>query len=254
MLGTGPLRAGAALFLLASFFGYLSALHPSFSTAGYTAALVLVFSSRQEHWHLAWYRVLYTLMGAFVAFGVGALLWPVRAREDLRAKLASILEGCGTLYRAVTAAATEGAHDQKEIEQLGRRLHDLRRGITQQMDEARNELTFSRFNPGAYQAFVDLTDQVRRRLTAMAEDSNLYVLAQVQPDLVPSLPALAKRTTRNFSPWPKLSAPQADSWTHSAWILRCTTWTLTSPGCARSVPPAHLRSIACCRSGPSYST
>src|SRR5882672_3915372 len=26
MLGTGPLRAGAALFLLASFFGYLSAL------------------------------------------------------------------------------------------------------------------------------------------------------------------------------------------------------------------------------------
>jgi hypothetical protein len=117
----------------------------------------------------------------------------------LRTKLASILDGCGTLYRAVAAAAIEGVQGEKEIGQLGRRLHDLRRGITQQMDEARSELTFSRFNPGAYQAFVDLTDQLRRRLTAMAEDSNLYVLAQVQPELVPSLPALAERTARNFA-------------------------------------------------------
>jgi hypothetical protein len=79
-----------------------------------------------------------------------------------------------------------------------RQLHDLRRGITQQMDEARNELAFSRFNQGAYQAFVDQTDQVRRRLAAMAEDSSLYVNAQLQPGLVPSLPALVERTAQTF--------------------------------------------------------
>jgi len=199
MMGTGPLRAGIALFILASVFGYLTTKHPSFAAAGFTVAIILVFRGRDEPWHLAWYRVLYTLLGAFVAFAVGSLIWPVRAREGLRTKLAHILEGCGTLYRAVTAAAIEGMHDEQEIQQLSRRLHDLRGGITQQMEEARSELTFSRFNRGAYQAFVDLTDQVRRRLTAMAEDSNLYVLAQVQPELVPSLPALAERTARTFS-------------------------------------------------------
>lgn len=187
------------MFILASAFGYLAALHSSFAAGGFTVAIILVFSAREEPWHIAWYRVLYTMLGALVAFGVGALIWPVRAREDLRTKLAGILEGCGTLYRAVTSSAIDGMHDAQEIQRLGRRLHDLRRGITQQMEEARSELSFSRFDAGAYQAFVDLTDQVRRRLTAMADDGSLYVLAQVQPDLVPSLPALAERTTRNFS-------------------------------------------------------
>jgi uncharacterized membrane protein YccC len=199
VVGTGPLRAGIVLFLLAAFFGYLTALHPSFAAAGFTVALILVFSSRDEPWHLAWYRVLYTLLGAFVAFGVGVLIWPVHAREDLRAKLASILEGCSVLYRAVTAAAIEGMRNGEEIRHLSQCLHDLRHGITQQMDEARSELAFSHFNQGAYQELVDLADQVRRRLTAMAEDSSLYVLAQVQPELVPSLPVLAEETVRTFN-------------------------------------------------------
>ena len=67
------------------------------------------------------------------------------------------------------------------------------------MDEARNELAFSRFNQGAYQAFVDQADQVRRRLTAMAEDMSLYVHAQLQPRLVPSLPALVEQTAKTFA-------------------------------------------------------
>jgi uncharacterized membrane protein YccC len=199
VVGTGRLRAGIVLFLLAAFFGYLTALHPSFAAAGFTVAIILVFSSRDEPWHLAWYRVLYTLLGAFVAFGVGVLIWPVHAREDLRAKLASVLEGCAALYRGVTAAAVEEIHKEEEIQQLSLKLHDLRRGITQQMDEARSELAFSRFNQGAYQALVDLADQVRRRLTAMAQDSGLYVLAQVQPELLPSLPMLAEETLRTFA-------------------------------------------------------
>jgi uncharacterized membrane protein YgaE (UPF0421/DUF939 family) len=198
ILGTGALRTGIALFLLASLFGYLTALHPSFSAAGFTVAIILIFSAGEEPWHLAWYRVLYSMLGAFVAFGVSVLIWPVRAREELRAKLAGILEGSGALYRAVTATAIEGVNKTRETQQLARSLHELRRGITQQMEDSRSELTVSRLDAGAYQAVVDLADQLRHRLTAMAEDSSLYVLAKVQPSLLSSLPVLAERTACAF--------------------------------------------------------
>lgn len=198
MLGKGPWAVGLVLFLLASFFAYLTALHPSFSAAGFTAAMILVFGGLSEPWHTAWLRVLYTTEGALIAFAVGALLWPVRAREILRQKIANILEGAGELYRAVAAAAIEGIDNEEQVRELDRKLHDLRRGITQQMDEARSELMFSRFNQSAYQRFVDLADQVRRRLTAMAEDSSLLVHARIDPGLVPSLPTLAEKTTQKF--------------------------------------------------------
>jgi uncharacterized membrane protein YccC len=199
MLGDGLIAVGAVLFLLATLFGYLTSLHPSFTAAGFTAALILVFGGQGEPWHMAWLRVLYTILGAVVAFGVGALIWPVHARVGLRHKIASILDGAGALYRAVTAAALQGIDNEQQVRELGRQLHDLRRGITQQMDEAKSELAFSRFNEGAFQSFVDEADQVRRRLTAMAEDSSLYVRAQLQPDIVPSLPALAEKTMQTFA-------------------------------------------------------
>ena len=199
LLGRGAIGAGIILFLLASFFGYLTALHPSFSAAGFTAAIILVFGGVSEPWHTAWLRVLYTTEGAFVAFAVGALIWPVRAREGLRQKIANILDGAGALYRAVTAAALDGTQNEDYIRQLDRELHDLRRGITQQMDEAKSELAFSRFNQSAYQHVVDLADQVRRRLTAMAEDRSLSMLIAVPSQLVPSLPALTERTAQKFT-------------------------------------------------------
>ncbi len=200
MLGPGEVRVGIMLFVLATLFGALTVQHPSFSAAGFTAAIVLVLGRLEgTPFHIGWLRVLYTLLGSFVAFTVGALLWPVHAREGLRRKLASILEGSAALYRAVTAAALQGIDNEQQVRQLDRQLHDLRRGITQQMDEARSELAFSRFNQGAYQAFVDEADQVRRRLTAMAEDSSLYIRAQLEPGLVPSLPALVDKTTQMFS-------------------------------------------------------
>jgi uncharacterized membrane protein YccC len=199
LLGTGAVRAGIALFVLASFFAYLTALHPSFSAAGFTAALILVFGGLEEPWHFAWLRVLYTVLGAVVAFAVGVLVWPVHAREGLRNKVASILQGAGVLYTAVAAAALEGVNNEEQVRQLDRQLHDLRRGITQQMEEARSELSFARFNAGAFQAFIDQADQVRRRLTAMAEDGSLYAHVQVQSELLPSLPGLAARTTHAFS-------------------------------------------------------
>lgn len=199
LFGRGAISAGVILFVLASVFGYLTALHPSFSAAGFTAAIILVFGGISEPWHTAWLRVLYTTEGAFIAFAVGALLWPVRAREGLRQKIASILDGAGTLYRAVTAAALQGINNEEEVRQLDRQLHGLRRGITQQMDEAKSELAFSRFNQSAYQEFVDLTDQIRRRITAMAEDRSLYVHAQIIPGFLPSLPTLAERTAQKFA-------------------------------------------------------
>jgi uncharacterized membrane protein YccC len=198
-LGRGPAGVLIVLFVLASFFGYLTALHPSFSAAGFTAALILVFGGQGEPWRFAWMRVLYTLLGAFVAFAVGALIWPVRARQTLRKKIADILDGASALYRAVAAAALEGVDNEQNVRQLDRRLHDLRRGITQQMEEARSELAFSRFNEGAYQQVVESADLIRRRLTAMAEDSSLYAQAQLPPLLVPSLPTLAERTAEGFT-------------------------------------------------------
>lgn len=199
MLGNGLVGVGIVLFLLATLFGYLTSLHPAFTAAGFTAALILVFGGQGEPWHMAWLRVLYTILGAVVAFGVGAFIWPVHARVGLRYKLASILDGAGALYDAVTAAALQGVDNEQQVRELDRRLHDLRRGITQQLDEAKSELAFSRFNEGAFQSFVDEADQVRRRLTAMAEDSSLYVRAQLQPDLIPSLPALVEGTSQTLA-------------------------------------------------------
>lgn len=198
-LGKGQVGVGIALMILASFFGYLSALHPAFSAAGFTAALILVFAGQGEPWHMAWFRVLYTILGAVIAFGVGALVWPMRARVDLGEKLASIIDGAGRLYRAVAAAAIQGVDNDEEIRQLDHRLHDLRRGITQQMDEARSELAFPRFNQAAYSRFVDAEDQMRRRLSAMAEDRMLYMHARVEPVLVPSLPKVAEATAGFFA-------------------------------------------------------
>lgn len=197
-LGKGPLGVGIVLLILGSVFGYLTALHPAFTAAGTTAAVILVFGGQGEPWHMAWLRVLYTIMGALTAFLVCTLLWPVHAREALRQKIANILAGSGALYRAVTAAALQGVDNEAQVRDLDRRLHDLRRGITQQMDEARSELAVHRFNQGAYQRVVELADQIRRRLTAMAEDRSLYVRAQASPGLLPSIAALAQKTTEYF--------------------------------------------------------
>jgi uncharacterized membrane protein YccC len=47
-LGNGAIAVGVAFFLLASLFGYLTSLHPSFTAADFTAALILVFGGQGE--------------------------------------------------------------------------------------------------------------------------------------------------------------------------------------------------------------
>jgi uncharacterized membrane protein YccC len=199
IFGIGTVRVAIILFLLASLFGFLTVHHPSFSAAGFTAAIVLVLGRIEgTPFHIGWLRVLYTILGSAIAFAVAALIWPVRAREALREKIASILDGAATLYHAVTTAAMEGIDNEQEVRELDRKLHDLRRGITQQMDDARSELAFSRFNQSAFQQVVEVADLIRRRLTAMAEDSSLYVHARVGPGLLPSLPQVVEKTEQNF--------------------------------------------------------
>lgn len=131
ILGSGTVRVGIALFVLATLFGFLTMLHPSFSAAGFTVAIVLVIGPLEgSPIKLGWLRVLYTILGSFVAFAVGALIWPVRAREGLRRMIANIIEGSGILYRALTDAALQGVDNQEKIRALDKTLHDLRRGIT----------------------------------------------------------------------------------------------------------------------------
>jgi len=198
MLGTGPVGVGIVLFLLSSLFAYLAVLQAAFTAAGITAAIILVFGGQGEPWHMAWLRVIYTMEGAVVAFAIGALIWPVRARETLRQKIANMFEGSATLYRALTTAALEGIDNEQQVRELDCRLDDLRRGIAQQMEEARSELAFSRFNQTVYQRMLEAGDQVRRRLTAMAEDRSRYIHAQASPSVLPSLPDLAEKTAQQF--------------------------------------------------------
>jgi hypothetical protein len=43
ILRNGPVGVLIVLFLLGTLFGYLTALHPAFTAAGFAAALILVF-------------------------------------------------------------------------------------------------------------------------------------------------------------------------------------------------------------------
>jgi uncharacterized membrane protein YccC len=66
VLGPGTVRVGVMLFVLASLFGALTVLHPSFSAAGFTAGIVLLIGRLEgTPFHIGWLRVLYTLLGSF---------------------------------------------------------------------------------------------------------------------------------------------------------------------------------------------
>ena len=155
VLGFGAVRTGLALPVLAALCAYLTTNHPSFSAAGFTAALVLLLGTAVEAWHLAWLRVLYTVMGALIAFVVGVVLWPVRAREGLRTKLSQFLEDTGVLYQWVTEAALREACEGSEVERIRAKLGEDWVGITTPLEEARSEPSFSRFNDEAYISVIE---------------------------------------------------------------------------------------------------
>jgi len=199
VIGMGPVRTGITLFVLAALFAYLNTLHPSFSVAGFTAALVLLLGSQQQPWHLAWLRVLYTVLGAVIAFAVGILLWPVRARDHLRGKLADFLRDCARLYRAVTDPVVRENCRDGEFDQLRTALPKDWARITIALDEARSEPSFSRFNDAAYTSLLEELNHLKQRLMAMCRDSNLYSHAGVVSTLGPELEPLAEQTAETFT-------------------------------------------------------
>ncbi len=193
LIGNGPIRTGILLFCLASLFGYLATRHAAFNVAGFTVALVLFFSHQQQPWELAWYRVLYTAMGAVIAFAVGVLVWPVRARSRLRRRIALLLQDSGRLTTLITRGVLRGEVPSAELDDLERVILQRRRDITQGLAEARNEPARSRFDYDAYSSFVDEIDHIRQRLLAMSGDSELYVGAGIQVQLVPHLEELCQQ-------------------------------------------------------------
>lgn len=198
-LGPGPIRTGILLFILAAVFAYLTARHPSFSAAGFTVALVLFFGHSHEYFQLAWYRVLYTIMGALIAFVVGVLVWPVRAREGLRAKIALLLDDCARLTLTVTEGALSGNVQESQLDELEHTITLHRRAITQGIEEARSEPARSRFDHDAYVSFVEGLDHIRVHLLGLSGDTATYAASAVAANLVPSLPALCQQISQGLA-------------------------------------------------------
>ena len=119
LLGNGPVGVRDCLVSAGNFIRLPYVAPSRLHRSGVHCRLILVFGGQGEPWHMAWLRVLYTILGAVIAFAVGALIWPVHARVGLRHKIASILNGAGALYRAVTAAALQGIDDEQQVRQLG---------------------------------------------------------------------------------------------------------------------------------------
>jgi hypothetical protein len=131
--GEGPVGAGVALFLLASFFGYLTALHPQARFTG-RSPLRRCRESTMSRKSASW------TVGCTIGAGASRSKWTKRAASSL-------------FFDSTRAS--------------------IRRSWTWAI-------------------------RIRRRLTAMAEDRSLYLHAQVDPELVPSLPVLAERTAQKL--------------------------------------------------------
>ena len=191
-IGPGPIRTGILLFVLAAIFAEFTTRHPSFSAAGFTAALVLFFSHPHDSWKTAWLRVLYTIMGALIAFVVGIVIWPVRARESLKLQIAQLLEDCGHLTHLITQNALQGDVKNEDLDQLAQNIFLNRRAITTSLEEVRGESAFSRFDHGVYVSFVEVLDHIRHRLLSMRGDAALYATSGLRTGLLPSLPKLCE--------------------------------------------------------------
>jgi uncharacterized membrane protein YccC len=199
VFGMGPVRTGLILFGLSALFAFLTTIHPSFSAAGFTAALVLLLGSQMQPWHLAWLRVLYTVLGAVIAFLVGVLVWPVRARDHLRTEIADFLESSARLYRVVTDTKARESCGDAQFEQMRDEVPNGWSRVSVALDEARSEPSFSRFNEAAYAGVVDELNHLKQRLLAMCRDTDLYSHAAVVEELVPELNALTDETARTLA-------------------------------------------------------
>ena len=198
LFGFNEVRIGILIFALSAVFIYVSTEHPAFSAAAITAALVLLIGGQMNPWKLAWLRVLYTISGALIAFAVNVLLWPVRAQENLRTRMAEFLDRCGELYAEVVTAALGGNSNEDRFRLLTDALSTQRPAMTRHLEEMRRETAWARSDYQAYADFVGELDRLCQRLAAMSRDVTLYAHAAPQPALVNGLPQLAKKTECHF--------------------------------------------------------
>jgi uncharacterized membrane protein YccC len=192
LIGPGPVRTGILLFALAALFSEFTTRHPSFSAAGFTAAVVLFFSHPHDSWKTAWLRVLYTIMGALIAFVIGIVVWPVHAGEGLRLRIAQLLQDCGRLTRAITEYALHRDIPASDLDRLAQSIFLNRRAITTSLEEVRGESAFSRADHGSYVSLIEVADHIRLRLLSMRGDAALYANSGLRTGLVPSLPKLCE--------------------------------------------------------------
>jgi len=141
---------------------------------------------------------LYTVIGAVVAFLVGVLIWPVRARDRLRVEIAGFLDDLARLYSATTDAGIREKCSDTAFESLRSAVTADWDRLSTALDEARSEPAFSRFNEADYAATVEELNHLRQRLMAMCGDSDLYSHATVLEALVPELKPLTDETARSF--------------------------------------------------------
>ena len=114
---------------------------------------------------------------------------------------------------------------------------------------ARSGLAFSHFNRGAYQAFLDLADQVRRRLTAMAATVRSGCRPSYNPSWFPGCLLWSRKRPRPWFFWRKLYANRLRLGSPQTSTPRFATSTPIDPDQANRAQPHFLRSTACCPSG-----
>jgi uncharacterized membrane protein YccC len=137
-------------------------------------------------------------VGAIVAFLVGILLWPVRARDGLRTEIAAFLQDAGRLYAAATDPVMKAKCGDQEFDRLRTSIAGTWDRLSGALNEARREPSFSRFNDADYAATVEQLNHIKQRLLALCRDADLYSHATVVEALVPELKELRQETVHLF--------------------------------------------------------
>jgi len=193
LIGPGPIRTGVLLFVLAAVFAFLTAAIPASappdSPSLWSCSSAILTST--STWPGT--RVLYTVMGALIAFLVGVLVWPIRAREGLKAKIALLL---GRL-RSPNPHGDRGGLERKRAGGSTRRTrthphpapprHHARPGRSSQrtgpLTLRSRCLRIVRRGTGSHP----------RPPIGLSGDTVTYAASAVAANLVPSLPALCQQ-------------------------------------------------------------
>ena len=105
-------------------------LRDSYRLASATVAIVMLTSSTGPPWAVAFHRFLEVALGILVALLITLLMWPSRARDDLRRATAETLRCLEALYQAVVQRYCGGAAPSPDeltyqVNEAFRRYDDL---------------------------------------------------------------------------------------------------------------------------------